>query len=124
MAQRLGVGKTEIEDILNSDVDEDLINAMAGELELDGEKLIRSAKKEWCPAPVELLGLRQISSAYGDMIVNAYVVWDEVSRNAWVFDTGTDAQPILEFIEEGRLKVDAIFLTHTHRDHISCLEDL
>ena len=58
------------------------------------------------------------------MIVNAYVVWDEVSGNAWIFDTGTDAHAILAFIDEERLTVDAIFLTHTHRDHISCLDDL
>jgi hydroxyacylglutathione hydrolase len=124
MAGRLGVERSEIEAILNGGVEENLINAMAGELELDGEKLIRSAKKEWCPAPVELLGLRQISSAYRDMIVNAYLIWDEVTRNAWIFDTGTDPLPIFDFIEEAKLKVDAVFLTHTHRDHISCLGEL
>jgi hydroxyacylglutathione hydrolase len=124
MAQRLGVGKPEIEAILSGEVDENLINSMADELKLDVGKLIRAAKKEWYPAPVELSGLRQISSAYGDMIVNSYVTWDEVSLNAWIFDTGTDSQPILKFIEEEKLKVDAIFLTHTHRDHISCLDDL
>ena len=37
---------------------------------------------------------------------------------------GTDAQPILSFIEEVNLKVDAIFLTHTHGDHIAYLDDL
>ena len=109
------VGKTEIEAILNGGVDENLINAMAGELKLDGPKLIRSAKKEWSPAPVELSGVSQISSAYGDMIVNAYVVWDELTRFAWIFDTGTDPKPILAFINEAKLKVDAIFLTHTHQ---------
>ena len=124
MAQRIGTGKPEIEAILNGDVYEKLIHAMAAELELDGGKLVRSAKKEWSPLPVELIGLKQISSSYGDMIVNAYVVWDEVTRNAWIFDTGTDAQPILAFIEEEKLKVDAVFLTHAHRDHISCLDDL
>ena len=121
MARRLGVEKSEIEAILNGGIDENLINAMASELQLDDEKLLRSAKKEWSPAPVELSGFRQISSAYGDMIVNAYLIWDEVTRNAWIFDTGTDAQPILAFIEEERLKVDAVFLTHTHRDHISII---
>ena len=58
------------------------------------------------------------------MIVNAYVIWDKVTRSAWVFDTGTDEQPIFAFIEEEKLKLDAIFLTHTHRDHVSCLDDL
>jgi hydroxyacylglutathione hydrolase len=124
MAQRLGVGRSEIEAILNGEVDEKLIHAMVGELLLDGGKLIRSAKKEWCPAPLEIVGSKQISSAYGDMIVNAYVVWDENTKNAWIFDTGTDTQPILAFIEKEKLKVDAIFLTHTHRDHISCLGEL
>jgi hydroxyacylglutathione hydrolase len=124
MALRLGVGKPEIEAILSGEVDENLIHAMAAELELDGGKLICSAKKEWCPATLEIVGLKQISSVYGDMIVNAYVVWCEDTKNAWIFDTGTDAQPILAFIEEEKLKVDAIFLTHTHRDHISCLGDL
>ena len=124
MAQRLGVEKPGIEAILNGEVNEKLINAMAYELKLDGGKLIRSAKKEWRPAPLEIVGLKQISSNCGDMIVNAYVVWDEVTRNAWIFDTGTDAQPIIDFTEEEKLKVDAIFLTHTHRDHIACLNDL
>jgi hydroxyacylglutathione hydrolase len=124
MARRLGAGKPEIEAILNGEVDEKLIHAMAGELQLDGCKLIRSAKKEWFPAPIELTGLKQISSAYGDMIVNAYVAWDENTKNAWIFDTGTDAQPILKFIKDEKLKVDAVFLTHTHRDHIACLNDL
>ena len=58
------------------------------------------------------------------MIVNAYVIWSENSDNAWIFDTGTDALPIFAFIEEKKLKVDAIFLTHTHRDHVACLDDL
>ena len=109
MAQRLGVGKPEIEAILNNKIDEKLIKSMADELELDGLKLIRLANKEWFPLNVELSGLKQFRSAYGDMIVNAYVIWDEVTRNAWVFDTGTDAQPILAFIKDEKLKVDAFF---------------
>ena len=124
MARQLDVEKHEIEAILNGKADANLINAMADKLQLDSVKLIRSAKKVWYPALLEIVGLKQISSTYGDMIVNAYVVWDKVSRNAWIFDTGTDAQPILAFIEEAKLKVDAIFLTHTHLDHIACLDDL
>jgi hydroxyacylglutathione hydrolase len=124
MAQRLRVERSKIDKILSGGSDELLIKGMATELRLDGKKLIRSAKKEWFPVPVVLSGLKQISSVYGDMIVNAYVVWDEVSRNAWIFDTGTDEHSILAFIEKANLTVDAIFLTHTHRDHIACLDDL
>ena len=124
IALRLGVEKSEIEAILSGVVDEELINSMASELRLDGKKLIRSAKKEWSPAPLEMDGLKQFSSAYGDMIVNTYVIWCENSGNTWIFDAGTDALPIFAFIEEKKLKVDAIFLTHTHRDHVACLDDV
>ena len=61
MAQRLGVGRSEIEGILNGNVDETLINSMAGELKLDGHKLIRLAKKEWSSVPVELSGLSKLA---------------------------------------------------------------
>ena len=51
IAERVGAPKSSIESILNGKVDENLINAMACELQLDGPKLNRSAKKEWSPAP-------------------------------------------------------------------------
>ena len=101
-----------------------LISAMAKELDLDAEKLLRSAKKEWCPAPLAINGLKQFNLPFGDMLVNVFVVWDENSKNAWIFDTGPVAEPILSFIQEQALSVDAIFLTHTHRDHIACLDEL
>ncbi len=124
MAQLLGAGKPVIEAILNGEVHEKIINFMAIELSLDDGKLIRSAKKEWSPPPIELIGLKQISSTFGDMIVNAYVIWNEISRKAWIFDTGTDSDSILHFLGERQLNVESIFLTHTHRDHIACLEEL
>ena len=109
MTKRLGVKKSEIEAILSGDVDENLINAMAVVLQLDGKKLIRSARKEWSPAPVLVRCLRQISSSYGDMIVNAYVIWNEKTRIAWIFDTGTIGEPILALIEEKSLKLTPFF---------------
>ncbi len=124
IAERVGAQKSSIEAILKGTVDDNLIKMMANVLQLDGKKLLRAARKEWSPAPVALDGLKQISSSYGDMIVNSYITWDEVARTAWIFDTGTDAEPILQFIDERKFKVDAIFLTHTHRDHIACLDKL
>jgi hydroxyacylglutathione hydrolase len=124
MAKRVGTQRSAIEAILLGGIDLELIEMMAQQLHLDTGKLIQSAGKNWFPSPIELDGLKQFRSAYGDMIVNAYVIWSEISRKAWIFDTGTDAQPILSFIDEENLKVDAIFLTHTHRDHIACLDDL
>ena len=124
MASRLQSEKSEVEAILSGGMDESLISAMAKELDLDAEKLLRASKKEWCPAPLTINGLKQFNLPFGDMLVNAFVVWDENLMNAWVFDTGPMAEPILSFIQEQELSVDAIFLTHTHRDHIACLDAL
>jgi len=124
MSNRLQCEKSKVEAILSGGVDEALISAMAKELDLDAEKLLRSARREWCPAPLAIIGLKQFNLPLGDMLVNAFVVWDKNSRNAWIFDTGPIAEPILTFIQEQELSVDAIFLTHTHRDHIACLDEL
>jgi len=124
MASRLQCEKSEVEAILFGEVDESLILGMAKELDLDAEKLLRSVRKQWCPAPLSVNGLKQFNLPFGDMLVNVFVVWDENSKNAWIFDTGPMAEPILSFIQEQELSVDAIFLTHTHRDHIACLDAL
>ena len=124
ISSRLQCEKSEVEAILSGGVDESLISAMAEELDLDAEKLLRAARKEWCPAPFTVRGLKQFNLPFGDMLVNAYVAWDENSKHAWVFDTGPVAEPILSFIQEQELSVDAMFLTHTHRDHIACLDKL
>jgi len=124
MASRLNVEKSDIEKILASGVNDGLISAMAKELDLDAEKLLRSSRKEWCPAPLTINGLKQFNLPFGEMRVNAFVVWDVNSKKAWVFDTGPMAEPILDFLNQENLTVDAIFLTHTHRDHIACLDKL
>ena len=121
MASRLNVEKSDIEKILAGGVNDWLISAIAKELDLDAEKLLRAAKKEWCPAPLAIHCLRQFNLPFGDMLVNVFVVWDENLKKAWVFDTGPIVEPILSFIQEQELSVNAIFLTHTHRDHIACL---
>jgi len=124
MASRLHCEKSKVEIVLSGGVDESLILGMAKELNLDAEKLLRSARKEWCPAQLTIHGLKQFNLPFGNMLVNVFVAWDEKTKNAWVFDPGPTAEPILLFIKEKELFVDAIFLTHTHRDHIACLDKL
>ena len=124
IASRFKCEKAEVEAILSGGVDEHLIIAMAGELDLDPEKLLRSAKQEWRPAPLVVNGLRQFNLPFGEMLVNAFVAWDGRSKKAWIFDTGPVAEPILDFLNQEDLTVDGIFLTHTHRDHVACLYEL
>jgi glyoxylase-like metal-dependent hydrolase (beta-lactamase superfamily II) len=124
MASRLQCEKSEVEAILSGGINEALISAMAKVLDLDAEKLLRSARKEWCPAPLAINGLKQFNLPFGDMLVNVFVVWDVNSKNVWIFDTGPVAEPILDFLNQESLTVHSIFLTHTHRDHIACLDEL
>ena len=89
MASRLQCEKSKVEAILSGGVDESLISGMAKELDLDAEKLLRSSKKEWCPAPLSINCLKQFNLPFGDMLVNVFVAWDKNSRNAWIFDTAS-----------------------------------
>lgn len=99
--------------------DETSLPKIAPPLNLDPNALLRSAMKSWYPRPVEVEGLRLFASNYRDMVVNAFLIWDPASKAAAIFDTGTDAFPILDAIEELGLKATALFITHTHNDHIA-----
>lgn len=124
MASRLKVEKSEIDDILSGACNEVLIAGMADELGLCKSKLLLSARKEWSPSAIQLFGLKQFNLPFGSMDVNVFLAWDQEDGKSWIFDTGPDATPILEFLKKENLSVDAIFLTHTHGDHIACLEKL
>jgi glyoxylase-like metal-dependent hydrolase (beta-lactamase superfamily II) len=124
LAERLGVDKSRLEAVLASGVDEEVIGKMANELELDEGKLLISARKEWYPVPLNISGIKRFNLPFGGMRVNAYIVWSKESRQAWVFDTGPTAEPILDFLTHESLSLDSIFLTHTHPDHIASVEEL
>ena len=79
----------------------------------------------WLPAATDLSGwreLRQITTSEGGMAVHCYLVWDEVTREAALFDTGWDAQPVCALVDEHQLQLKHVFITHTHGDHVACLE--
>lgn len=95
-------------------------------LNLSGAKLRRLAEG-WTPKPVELSTwreLRVITTAGDGMTVNAYLIWDEVTREAALFDTGFDAAPIFELIDAETLNLQHLFITHTHGDHVAALEPI
>ncbi len=124
IAERANIERSAIERILRGQVLEGAIANIAPVLDLNAEKLLISARKEWSPKQVELNGLKRFESDFGEMSVNSYVVFDQESKKAWIFDTGTDCSSLISFIEEDGLKVDSILLTHTHRDHIYCLDEM
>jgi len=96
--------------------------ALAPLIGLNPAKLERIAHG-WVPKQVELSNwreLRQITTT-ARLSVNCYLVWDEVTREAALFDTGWEARPTLEIIDEHQLQLKHLFITHAHEDHIAAL---
>ena len=125
LARDTGLSTEQIEALLDGEVDEDAIRRLAPALDLDANALLISANKIWRPQPVDLSeGLAVFNTEWGEMRVNAFVVWDPASRKAAIFDSGADASAMIEFIEKRQLIVNSIYLTHTHGDHIADLPRL
>ncbi|MGI6182077.1 MAG: MBL fold metallo-hydrolase, partial [Agathobaculum sp.] len=49
---------------------------------------------------------------------NCYIVYDSESREAAVIDPGDNASSILHAVQEEKLNVKYVLLTHAHFDHI------
>jgi glyoxylase-like metal-dependent hydrolase (beta-lactamase superfamily II) len=100
--------------------------ALGAAIGLDGAKLERIAKG-WLPAPPDVSQwreLRQITTMASGITVNCYLAWDEVSRQAALFDTGWEAAPILELIQHNGLELQHLFLTHLHEDHVAAMAEI
>ena len=54
-----------------------------------------------------------------EWLSNAYLVWDEGSREAFFVDSGGPLEPLLEVVEREGLEVKALLTTHTHGDHVA-----
>jgi glyoxylase-like metal-dependent hydrolase (beta-lactamase superfamily II) len=116
--------ETVIQKLKNGSMDEIVFAKVCRELNLDKGTLVAMARKEWSPAEVDVNGLEQFNTPFEDYFVNAYVVWDPATKLAAAFDTGADAKAMVEFIAKKGLKLDAIYLTHTHPDHIADIKTL
>lgn len=93
---------------------------------LDAAKLAAIAIG-WLPAKRDLCAWRQlrvITTADDEMTVNCFLVWDEATRDAALFDTGFDLAPVLAKINANQLQLRHIFITHGHSDHIGGLHQL
>lgn len=60
----------------------------------------------------------------GDLVTNCYIIADEKTKNAILFDAPDEASKILEYVNKNGLSIKKICLTHAHFDHILALEEL
>lgn len=100
--------------------------ALAELLGLNASKL-EGIAQGWRPLEKDLSAwreLRVITTMRDGITVNCYLVWDEVSLEAALFDTGWDAEPVIRLVEENGLQLKHLFLTHSHEDHIAALAAL
>ena len=106
--------------------DNEAVGKLAGALGLDYPSLHALGGKAYHPGEMPLPPtLAAFNQPFSDeMTVNLYLAWDKEGGSAAAFDTGGDCGPILEALRVHRLKLEAIFLTHTHEDHIADLDRL
>ena len=56
----------------------------------------------------------------GDFQTNSYVVTAyESAKDCVIIDTGVDAEPLLDFLQQNELIPEAVIFTHGHADHIA-----
>ena len=124
-ASAAGISETELSALETTGQTAQKINfaVLAPLLGLNAAKLAAIAGG-WLPSPKDLSAWREIrviTTAGDGLSVNCYLVWDEVQREAALFDTGLDAKPILDCIVAEQLQLRHIFITHSHWDHVEAL---
>ena len=57
----------------------------------------------------------------GPIATNCYIIWDEKSKEACVIDPGDEQAQISKTLEDLKLDVKCVILTHGHFDHVTAL---
>jgi hydroxyacylglutathione hydrolase len=125
LAERAQLSAEQVRKLRDGQSDEESIRQVAPLLNLNAEALAKLAANEWIPENIpDLPGLATFNTNYGDMTVNAYLVWDPATREAVAFDTGADCAEMLRQASREGLAITLILLTHAHPDHVADLERL
>jgi len=102
-----------------------VMRRVARHLRLGPDALEALSAKAWYPAqPSFPTGFAAFNTPFEDMTVNSYLIWDGRTKLAAAFDTGANADAMIDTIKAEGLSVRYIFITHTHDDHIADLAKL
>jgi hydroxyacylglutathione hydrolase len=125
LAQRAEVSLEDLAAVKSGKPIDAVIRRVARHLKLSPDALEALAHKRWYPQlPDFPKGFAAFNTAYEDMTVNSYLIWDPRDRLAASFDTGATCQAMLDLINSEKLTLRYIFLTHTHEDHVADLARL
>jgi len=124
-AKAAGISEAELSELEESGRSAKKINfiALGKIIGLDPAKL-EGIANGWLPGLKDLSQWRELrvfTTAGEGLTVNCYLVWDEATRDAALFDTGLDAKPVLDCIAENQLQLRHVFITHSHYDHVDAL---
>jgi len=102
-------------------------HALAAALRLDGAKLAAIACDGWHPRHPIANTAQDVITIHGDIggyAVKGYLYHDPATRQAVLIDTGYHPEAVLSMIEQHRLTLTAICLTHGHADHASGIDTI
>jgi len=124
-AQSAGISTADLESLERTGQSPALPNlaALAPVIGLHPAKLQRIAAG-WLPQSRDLglwRELRVITTTREGLPVNCYLLWDEVSREGALFDTGWDPGLVFELIAENGVQLKHLFITHMHEDHVAAM---
>lgn len=118
LAAQTGLSEAVVRAARRGEWEEASARVLAEALGLRAEPLIRLARGGWYPEVAADLGaFACLATPFHQLQVNNYLVWDEASKEALLFDTGTDIEPAIAALELRGLQLKAVLLTHSHWDH-------
>ncbi|MEO1858158.1 MAG: MBL fold metallo-hydrolase [Rubritalea sp.] len=109
LALLAGINEGRITACINGQEDAAVIHMLAPHLQLNADNLLQL--KEYDPQTHRIPGLTQVTSPFGHLGVNAYIVHS--SKGALIFDTGTDSSKLHVLAPSPA----HLFITHNHPDH-------
>ncbi len=126
LAEKTGLTVRVVQRVRGNHPERAPLERIAAALDLDAESLIALSEDRYRPnVNVPEDGFAMFTTPYGGgMTVNSYMFWRSDARTAVVFDTGSTCSGIIATAKSSGVKIDAIFLTHTHPDHVADLRRL
>lgn len=118
LAERVGVKPSQINALLEGNMDVAILEKISPLLKLDLTALIGLA--DYLPRSFDLPGVRRIELPFGQWTVNAWIV--ECGGHRLLFDAGYGRSDI--GAEISGLEIEAAFITHDHPDHTGGIAEL
>jgi hydroxyacylglutathione hydrolase len=68
--------------------------------------------------------MKVITIPVGFIQENTYILFDEITKEGIIVDPGGDGESAVKIIQEHKIKIKYILLTHGHYDHIESVEKI